>query len=70
MSEATGEAAVVDPFGAGDAMFGAFLAMAPTETRETAVDHALKAALITYGIHGDAMDADPTAALEGGRILR
>jgi hypothetical protein len=46
------------------------LAAAPTESRETAVDHALKAALITCGIHGDAMDADPAAALEGGRILR
>ena len=43
---------------------------APTESRETAVDHALKAALITYGIHGDAMDVDPAVALEGGRILR
>ena len=70
MSEATGQAAVVDPFGAGDAMFGAYLATAPTESRETAVDHALRAALITYGLHGDAMDVDPAAALEGGRILR
>ena len=70
MSEATGQAAVVDPFGAGDAMFGAFLATAPTASRETAVDRALRAALITYGIHGDAMDVDPAAALEGGRILR
>ncbi len=70
VSEATGRAAVVDPFGAGDAMFGAFLATAPTASRDTAVEQALKAALITYGIHGDAMDVDPAAALEGGRILR
>ena len=70
MSEATGEAAVIDPFGAGDAMFGAFLATAPSEGRESAVEHALTAALITYGIHGDAMDADPADELEGGRILR
>lgn len=70
VSEATGEAVVVDPFGAGDAMFGAFLATAPTEGRQAAVEHALKAALLTYGIHGDAMDADPAAELDGGRILR
>jgi 2-dehydro-3-deoxygluconokinase len=69
-SEATGEAAVIDAFGAGDAMFGAFLAAAPNECLKTAVDQALKASLITYGIHGDAMDADPREALEGGRILR
>jgi len=70
VSEATGEAAIVDPFGAGDAMFGAFLATAPSRGRQVGVEHALKAALITYGIRGDAMDADPTTALDHGRILR
>jgi len=70
VSEACGEAAVVDPLGAGDAMFGAFLATAPTSERSEAVAHALKASLVTYGIHGDAMDIDPSVALDGGRILR
>jgi 2-dehydro-3-deoxygluconokinase len=70
LSEATGEAAIIDPFGAGDAMFGAFLATAPTRGRQAAVEQALKAGLITYGIHGDAMDADPTTTLDQGRILR
>lgn len=70
MSEATGQAAVVDPLGTGDAMFGAFLATVGSEGRKAAVDHALTAALITYGIQGDAMDADPTAAFDNGRILR
>lgn len=69
-SEATGEATVVDPLGAGDAMFGAFLATVGRDGREAAVDNALRASLITYGIHGDAMGADPTAELDSGRILR
>lgn len=69
-SQATGEAAVVDPFGAGDAMLGGYLATRPGAGRERAVEQALKAALIAYGIHGDAMDVDPSPTLEGGRILR
>lgn len=69
-SRAAREATVVDPLGAGDAMFGAFLATAPSEGREVAVDNALRAALLTYGVDGDAMDIDPYVMLEGGRILR
>jgi len=69
-SESSGEAFVIDRLGAGDAMFGAFLAVAPTSDLGTAVHHALEAALITYGIHGDAMSVDPSAALSQGRILR
>lgn len=69
-SEASGEAAVVDPLGAGDAMFGAFLATVRNQGRVAAVEHALTAALLAYGIHGDATDADTAAALTNGRILR
>jgi len=69
-SESSGEAFVIDRLGAGDAMFGAFLAVAPTSDLTSTVNHALEAALITYGIHGDAMSVSPTAALSQGRILR
>lgn len=69
-SESTGEAFVIDRLGAGDAMFGAFLAVVPTADLSTAVQHALEAALITYGIHGDAMSVNPATALSRRRILR
>lgn len=68
--EASGEAVVVDPIGAGDAMIGAFLAVAPTCDLAATVQHALNASLIVYGIHGDALSLDPIAALDGGRVLR
>lgn len=69
-SEASGTAAVVDPFGTGDAMFGAFLATYPALGRDAAVEHGLRAALIVYGLHGDALVADPSGPLDGGRIAR
>lgn len=68
--EASGEAFVVDPFGTGDAMIGALLAIAPGAGLDAAVQKALGAALIAYGMHGDALSVDPTTALNGGGILR
>ncbi|MCH7669086.1 MAG: sugar kinase [Acidobacteria bacterium] len=68
--ETSGEALVVDPFGAGDAMMGAFLARLPATGLEAAVDSALGAALSAYGLYGDAMSVDPTTPACAREILR
>jgi len=67
---ASGEAFVVDPLGAGDAMFGALLALAPSAGLDIAVQTALNAALIAYGVHGDALSVDPAGALGERGIVR
>lgn len=68
--EASGEASVVDPFGAGDAMLGSLIASMPFSGIEASVHRALNAALFAYGIHGDALGVDPTGVAGDRGILR
>ena len=52
-------ASVIDPVGAGDAVFGTFLACAGRMPLVDAVGRAAGAAVTGYGIAGDALSADP-----------
>lgn len=67
---ASGDGVLVDPFGAGDAMIGAFIANLPSRGIEVAAERALNATIIAYGIHGDALSVDPNSHLYGRGILR
>jgi 2-dehydro-3-deoxygluconokinase len=61
---------VVDPVGAGDALFGTFLATFPAVGAAAAAERALGAAVTCYGLFGDALVADPWAGGDSGRVLR
>ncbi len=63
------EASVVDPVGAGDALFGTFLAKLP-EGAEAAAETAIGAAVSCYGLAGDALTADPWLPTDDRSIIR
>lgn len=63
-------AEVLDPVGAGDAMFGTFLAQLGHVSLEEAVRTAAGAAVSSYGITGDALTVDPWDLNENGGVLR
>lgn len=75
---ATGEAAsqtsitaeILDPIGAGDAMFGTFLAVHDALGLEEAVARAAGALVTAYGVAGDALTADPWTSGESGGVRR
>lgn len=63
-------AEVLNPVGAGDAMFGTFLARLGHVSLEEAVLAAAGAAVSSYGIAGDALTVDPWDLNESGGVLR
>lgn len=67
---ATARAGVVDPIGAGDALFGTLLALLPTTDLAIATNRALGAAVTCYGLFGDALVADPWDATQIGGVIR
>jgi len=72
--DGTGEAAVVaeivDPVGAGDAMFGTFLAGVGRLPLDETVARAAGALVTAYGVAGDALTADPWTPDERGGVKR
>ncbi|MGH3516806.1 MAG: sugar kinase [Haloechinothrix sp.] len=67
---ATAKTGVVDPIGAGDALFGTLLALLPTTDLATATNRALGAAVTCYGLFGDALVADPWDATQTRGVIR
>jgi len=67
---AEARASVVDQIGAGDAMFGTFLATFARGDVATATQHALGAAVTCYGLFGDALVADPWDGSERRGVIR
>lgn len=63
-------AEILDPVGAGDAMFGTFLAGLDRLRLEEAVARAAGALVTAYGVRGDALTADPWSMEEGGGVQR
>lgn len=63
------QAAVVDPVGAGDALFGTFVATHEHHGVAAALDLAVGAAVTCYGTFGDALAGDPWDGNQGG-VLR
>lgn len=61
---------VVDQIGAGDAMFGTFLAVLPDGGAAAATERALGAAVTCYGLFGDALVADPWDGAETRGVVR
>lgn len=72
--DGSGEAAVVaeivDPVGAGDAMFGTFLAGLGRLPLDETVARAAGALVTAYGVAGDALTADPWTPDEWGGVKR
>ncbi len=67
----TGErAVVVDPVGAGDALFGTFLAHLPAGDLEVATEQGLRAAVTCVGLFGDALVGDLWDAAETRGVVR
>jgi sugar/nucleoside kinase (ribokinase family) len=58
-------AGVVNPIGAGDALFGTFLAHLPSGDLQAATELGLSAAVTCLGLFGDALVDDPWDASEG-----
>jgi 2-dehydro-3-deoxygluconokinase len=65
-----GRAGVVDPIGAGDALFGTFLAHLPAGKGQAATQLGLSAAVTCLGLFGDALVDDPWDASEGRGVVR
>lgn len=63
-------AEVVDPVGAGDAMFGTFLACLQRLPLDETVARAAGALVSAYGVAGDALTADPWTSEEEGGLRR
>ncbi|MGH2635191.1 MAG: sugar kinase [Actinomycetota bacterium] len=63
-------AVVVDPIGAGDALFGTFLAHLPGGDVQAATEHGLSAAVTCVGLFGDALVDDPWDASEARGVVR
>ena len=64
------EAEVLDPVGAGDAMFGTFLANLDRLPLAESVARAAGAMVTAYGLFGDALVADPWDAEQKGGVKR
>ncbi|MFO7294105.1 MAG: sugar kinase [Actinomycetes bacterium] len=64
------EAEVLDPVGAGDAMFGTFLATFERQSLDETVRLAAGAMVTAYGLFGDALVADPWDAQQHGGVKR
>lgn len=67
---AEARAGVVDPIGAGDALFGTFLAHLPRGDVQAATELGLSAAVTCLGLFGDALVDDPWDASEGRGVVR
>jgi 2-dehydro-3-deoxygluconokinase len=63
-------AVVVDPLGAGDALFGTFLANLPAGDLEFATEQGLRAAVTCVGLFGDALVDDLWDATETRGVVR
>lgn len=63
-------ATVVDPVGAGDALFGTFLGLLGAAGPAEAGRRALGAAVACYGLHGDALVTDPWVENGGRGVMR
>ena len=63
-------AVVVDPVGAGDALFGTFLAWLPRTSLDQAVEAALGAAVSCYGLMGDALTVEAWSADDPKGVVR
>jgi 2-dehydro-3-deoxygluconokinase len=63
-------AVVVDPLGAGDALFGTFLAHLPASGLELALEQGLRAAVTCVGLFGDALVDDLWDAAETRGVVR
>lgn len=63
-------ATVVDPVGAGDALFGTFLGTLADHGPAEAGRRALGAAVACYGLHGDALVVDPWVGNGWGGLVR
>ena len=63
-------AVVVDPIGAGDALFGTFLAHLPAGDLKFATEQGLRAAVTCVGLFGDALVEDPWDAAETRGVVR
>lgn len=63
-------AEILDPVGAGDAMFGTFLAGLERLGLEDAATRAAGAIVTAYGVTGDALTADPWTPGEKGGVRR
>jgi 2-dehydro-3-deoxygluconokinase len=61
---------VVDPVGAGDALFGTFLAWLPRRSLDQASQAALGAAVSCYGLMGDALTTDAWHADDPQGVVR
>jgi 2-dehydro-3-deoxygluconokinase len=61
---------VVDPIGAGDALFGTFLAHLPRGDVQAATELGLSAAVTCVGLFGDALVDDPWDASEESGVVR
>lgn len=64
------EAVVVDPVGAGDALFGTLVAALPSAGTAAAAEAALGAAVSCYGLNGDALTTDGWDAADPRSIVR
>jgi 2-dehydro-3-deoxygluconokinase len=67
---AEARASAIDQVGAGDALFGTFLAAFAGGDVANATQRALGAAVTCYGLFGDALVADPWDASEPGGVIR
>jgi 2-dehydro-3-deoxygluconokinase len=67
---AQARAVVVDPIGAGDALFGTFLANLPGGDVQAATELGLYAAVTCVGLFGDALVDDPWDASEARGVVR
>ncbi|MGZ8662435.1 MAG: sugar kinase [Actinomycetota bacterium] len=67
---AQARAGVVDPIGAGDALFGTFLSRLPSDDLQAATELGLSAAVTCLGLFGDALVDDPWDASEGRGVVR
>lgn len=63
-------AMIVDPLGAGDALFGTFLARLPVDELDEATRTALGAAVSCYGLHGDALTVDAWRPTDTQGVIR
>lgn len=65
-----GRATVIDPIGAGDALFGTFIAHLPSGDVRGAAERGLAAAVTCVGLFGDALVDDPWDASEARGVIR